>query len=194
MSALTAGGIVLIVLLGLFGVVLLVVLWLVVVYNALVRLRNQVKNAWSQIDVQLKRRYDLIPNLVETVKGYASHEKETLERVIQARQRGIDASNVQEQQEAENMITGALRQLFALSEAYPDLKANTNFLALQEELASTENKIGFARQYYNDAVQHFNTRQEQFPANMVAGMFGFQPADFFEIDQRAQREVPKVEF
>jgi len=188
------GGAVLLVLLILGGIVLVAGLWFVMTYNGLVRLRNQVKNAWSQIDVQLKRRYDLIPNIVETVKGYAAHEKETFERVIQARQRGIDASGVKQQQEAENMITGALRQLFALSEAYPDLKANQNFLALQEELASTENKIGFARQYYNDTVKDFNTRQEMFPANLVASMLGFQPAEFFEIEEASQREAPKVKF
>ena len=188
------GGAVLMVLLVLVGVVAVVVLWFVFTYNGLVRLRNQVKNAWSQIDVQLKRRYDLIPNIVETVKGYAAHEKETFERVIQARQRGIDASGVKQQQEAENMITGALRQLFALSEAYPNLKANENFLALQEELASTENKIGFARQYYNDTVKDFNIRQEMFPANLVASMLGFQPAEFFEIEEASQREAPKVKF
>jgi len=188
------GGAVLMVLLVLVGVVAVVALWFVFTYNGLVRLRNQVKNAWSQIDVQLKRRYDLIPNIVETVKGYAAHEKETFERVIQARQRGIDASTVKQQQEAENMITGALRQLFALSEAYPNLKANENFLALQEELASTENKIGFARQYYNDTVKDFNTRQEMFPANLVASMLGFQPAEFFEIEEASQREAPKVKF
>ena len=188
------GGAVLLVLLVLGGIVLVVGLWFVLTYNGLVRLRNQVKNAWSQIDVQLKRRYDLIPNIVETVKGYAAHEKETFERVIQARQRGIDASGVKQQQEAENMITGALRQLFALSEAYPNLKANENFLALQEELSSTENKIGFARQYYNDTVKDFNTRQEMFPANLVASMLGFQPSDFFEIEEASQREAPKVKF
>jgi LemA protein len=176
------------------GLVVLVVGWFVWTYNALVQLRNQVKNAWSQIDVQLKRRYDLIPNLVETVKGYAAHEKETFERVIQARQRGIDASTVKDQQAAENMITGALRQLFALAEAYPNLKANENFMALQEELASTENKIGFSRQYYNDTVQTFNTRQEMFPANLVASMLGFQPAEFFEVEEASQREAPKVKF
>ncbi len=184
----------LIVLLVILGLILAVGVFLWATYNGLVRLRNQVRNAWAQIDVQLKRRYDLIPNLVETVKGYAAHERETLEQVIQARQRGIEAGSVKEQQEAENMITGALRQLFALSEAYPNLKANQNFLALQEELASTENKIGFARQYYNDAVQQFNTRQEMFPANLVASTFGFQPADFFEIEEESQREAPKVEF
>ena len=188
------GGAVLMVLLVLVGVVAVVALWFVFTYNGLVRLRNQVKNAWSQIDVQLKRRYDLIPNLIETVKGYAAHEKETLERVVQARQRGIDASNVKDQQEAENMITGALRKLFALSEAYPNLKANENFLALQEELASTENKIGFARQYHNDTVKDFNTRQEMFPANLVASMLGFRPAEFFEIEEASQREAPKVKF
>ncbi|MFO8011997.1 MAG: LemA family protein [Phycisphaerae bacterium] len=176
------------------GLVVVVGLWFVLTYNGLVKLRNQVQNAWSQIDVQLKRRHDLIPNLVETVKGYASHEQETLEQVVQARQQGIDASGVKEQQQAENMITGALRQLFALSEAYPDLKANQNFMQLQEELASTENKIGFARQYYNDTVQTFNTRQQQFPANMVAGMLGFEPADFFEIEEPEAREVPEVKF
>ena len=176
------------------GGVVVIGLWFMLTYNGLVKLRNQVRNAWSQIDVQLKRRYDLIPNLVETVKGYASHERETLEQVVQARQQGIDATSVGEQGRAENMITGALRQLFALSEAYPDLKANQNFLQLQEELASTENKIGFARQYYNDTVQQFNTRQQQFPANMVAGMLGFEASDFFEVEEPEAREAPKVEF
>jgi len=187
-------GIACVVLAGLGGLILVVGLWLMFTYNGLVNLRNQVKNAWSQIDVQLKRRYDLIPNLVETVKGYASHERETLERVIKARQAGIDASTVKDQAAAENMIVGALRQLFALSEAYPNLKANENFLALQEQLASTENKISFARQYYNDTVQAFNTRQQQFPATLVASMLGFRPADFFEIEDATTREVPKVKF
>jgi LemA protein len=194
MGGMALGGLVLIVLLVIGGLALLVIGWLVLTYNGLVRLRNGVKNAWAQIDVQLRRRYDLIPNLVETVKGYAAHEKETFENVVKARQAGIDASNVKEQGQAENMITGALRQLFALSEAYPDLKANQNFLALQEELASTENKIGFARQYYNDSVQTFNTRQQIFPANMVAKMMGFAPSDFFELEEAEMREVPKVEF
>ena len=184
----------LVVLLVIGGLVVIVGLWLVIIYNGLVGLRQAVKNAWSQIDVQLKRRYDLIPNLVETVKGYAGHERETLERVVKARQAGIDASTVKDQAAAENMITGALRQLFALSEAYPNLKANENFMALQEQLASTENKISFARQYYNDTVQSYNTRQQQFPTNMVAGMFGFQSADFFEIEDATMREVPKVKF
>ena len=188
------GGVACIVFLAIGGLIVVVGGWFVWTYNGLVQLRNQVKNAWSQIDVQLKRRYDLIPNLVETVKGYAAHEKETFERVIQARQAGIAAANVKDQAAAENMITGALRQLFALSEAYPNLKANENFLKLQEELSSTENKIGFARQYYNDAVQTFNTRQEMFPANLVASTFGFQPAEFFEIEEATQREAPKVKF
>jgi len=194
MGGLAAGGAVLILLLVIGGLALLVIGWLILTYNGLVRLRNGVKNAWAQIDVQLRRRYDLIPNLVETVKGYAKHESETFENVVKARQAGIDASSVKEQGLAENMITGALRKLFALSEAYPDLKANQNFLALQEELASTENKVGFARQYYNDAVQTFNTRQQVFPANMVARMLGFEPSDFFEIEEAEMREAPKVEF
>ena len=189
-----SGGVALIVFLALGAIILIVALWFVVTYNGLVRLRNAVKNAWSQIDVQLKRRYDLIPNLVETVKGYAGHEKTTLENVIKARQAGIAAATVKDQAAAENMITGALRQLFALSEAYPNLKANENFLALQEELSSTENKISFSRQYYNDTVQTFNTRQEMFPANLVASMLGFQPAEFFEIELAAEREAPKVKF
>ena len=193
-SLLGLGGAACIVLAVLGGLIVVVGGWFMLTYNGLVQLRNAVKNAWSQIDVQLKRRYDLIPNLVETVKGYAGHEKETLERVIQARQAGIAASTVKDQQAAENMITGALRQLFALSESYPNLKANENFLKLQEELASTENKIGFARQYYNDAVQTFNTRQEMFPANLVASMLGFQPAEFFEIEETGQRDAPKVKF
>jgi len=188
------GGAVLVIVLFIGGLILVVGGWLIITYNGLVGLRNAVKNAWSQIDVQLKRRYDLIPNLVETVKGYAKHERETFENVVKARQAGIDAKTVKDQAQAENMITGALRQLFALSEAYPDLKANQNFLALQEELSSTENKIAFSRQYYNDSVQTFNTRQQQFPANLISGMFGFTPADFFEIEDPAARQAPKVKF
>ena len=176
------------------GLAALLLIVLVGLYNSLVHKRVRCREGWSQIDVQLKRRYDLIPNLVETVKGYAAHERETLENVVKARQRGIDAKTVGEQAQAENMITGALRQLFALSEAYPDLKANQNFLALQEELASTENKISFSRQYYNDSVQSFNTRQQVFPANLVASMLGFKPSDFFELDDAAAREAPKVQF
>jgi LemA protein len=163
-------------------------------YNRLVRLRVRTEDGWSSIDVQLKRRYDLIPNLVETVKAYAKHERETLENVVKARQAGIDAKDVQEQAQAENMITGALRQLFALSEAYPDLKANQNFGQLQEELATTENKIAFARQHYNDTVSQYNGTLQTFPTNVIGGMFGFRNRDFFEIEVPEQREVPKVSF
>ena len=185
-------GIVLIVLLGLGAIV---VFWLVGIYNGLVRLRNAVKNAWSQIDVQLKRRYDLIPNLLETVKGYAKHERETLEAVIQARQQAINITdNVLEKAKAENMLSQTLRSLFAVAENYPDLKANQNFLALQEELTSTENKISFARQYYNDSAMKYNNRTEMFPSNIVAGTFNFERADFFEIEAAEQREAPKVSF
>ncbi len=171
-----------------------VALWGVGIYNGLVKLRIQCENAWAQIDVQLKRRYDLIPNLVETVKGYAGHEKETLEAVTKARQQAIDASSIQDQGLAENLLTGALRQLFAVSEAYPDLKANENFMQLQEELTSTENKIGFARQHYNDTVSRFNTRCQQFPSNIVAGLFKFDEREFFELEEEAAKEPPKVEF
>jgi LemA protein len=163
-------------------------------YNRLVRLRVRTEDGWSSIDVQLKRRYDLIPNLVETVKGYAKHERETLENVVKARQAGIDAKGVKEQAQAENMITGALRQLFALSEAYPDLKANQNFGQLQEELATTENKIAFARQHYNDTVSRYNSTLQSFPTNVIGGMFGFESRDFFEIEVAEQREAPQVSF
>jgi len=174
--------------------VVIVAAGLIGIYNGLVRLKHRCENGWSQIDVQLKRRYDLIPNLVETVKGYAAHEKDTLEKVIKARQMAIDASSVKDQAEAENMITGALRSIFALSEAYPDLKANQNFMMLQEELAGTEGKIAYARQFYNDTVMKFNQKQETFPSNVVAGMFGFKPRDYFEIEEPEQREAVKVEF
>ena len=176
------------------AVVVVVILALIVIYNGLVGARNRVANAFSQIDVQLKRRYDLIPNLVETVKGYAGHEKETLERVVQARQQAIAATGVAQQAAAENLLTGALRQLFALSEAYPNLKANENFSQLQEELASTENKISFARQFYNNTVENYNTRLQRFPTVMVAGLFGFTAAEFFEMENAAEREPVKVKF
>ncbi len=176
------------------AVVVLIILALIGIYNALVRKRIRCQGAWSQIDVQLKRRYDLIPNLVETVKGYAAHEKETLERVIQARNAAIAADGVQKQAEAENMLTGALRQLFALSEAYPNLKANENFAQLQEELTSTENKIAFSRQHYNDSAAVYNVAREKFPNNIVAGTFGFQKRDYFEIEEPTHRETPQVKF
>jgi len=178
------------------GLLVLVLLALVSVYNGLVRKRVRCREAWSQIDVQLKRRYDLIPNLVEAVKGYAAHEKETLERVIQARSAAIAVppGDVKGQAQAENFLAGALRQLFALSESYPDLKANQNFLQLQEELTSTENRIAFARQHYNDSTALYNTACQKFPNNVVAGTFGFERRDYFELEDTAQREAPKVKF
>jgi len=176
------------------GIVVLAIIALIVMYNRLVAKRVQCENAWSQIDVQLKRRHDLIPNLVETVKGYASHERETLDAVIQARSQAVDASSVKEQGQAEGLLSAALGKLFALSEAYPDLKANQNFAQLQEELASTENKIGFARQHYNDTVSRYNTAVQSFPANVIAGMFNFKERDFFEIENPEQRAVPEVSF
>ncbi len=185
-----------IVLIVIAAFVAIVLLWLAKAYNGLVRLRNQVKNAWAQIDVQLKRRWDLIPNLVETVKGYATHEKETLENVTKARNiaQGAAGQGVAQQAMAESGLTAALSRLMVVMEAYPDLKANQNFLGLQEELTSTENKIGFARQLYNDIVMRFNTRTEVFPVNMVAGMFNFKTAEMFELKDEAAREAPQVEF
>ena len=182
-----------VVVLVLVAIVVLLALYLVVLYNGLVRLRNRIEGAWAQIDVQLRRRYDLIPNLVETVKGYAAHEKETLERVIQARQGGIQATGVAEQAQAENVLSAALRQLFALSEAYPDLKANQNFLQLQEELTGTEGRIAYARQFYNDAVQRYNTKIQTFPAVVVAGPMGFREREYFEADDTSRGPV-QVQF
>jgi LemA protein len=186
-------------------VALIAVFWLVGAYNALVSLRNRFKNAFAQIDVQLKRRYDLIPNLVETAKGYMAHERETLEAVIAARNQAVsaekaaaakpdDSSAMTALLGAEGALTGAMGRLFAVMEAYPDLKANQNMLALQEELTSTENKVGFARQGYNDAVMTYRNKREAFPSNIVAGMFGFDDQPFFEIQQPAEREAPKVSF
>ena len=176
------------------GVLILILLVFVYFYNSLVQKRVRCQEAWSQIDVQLKRRYDLIPNLVETVKGYAAHERETLEAVVQARNQAIGAAGVQAQAEAENMLTGTLRQLFALSESYPALKANENFARLQEELSSTENKIAFSRQHYNDSCAVYNTARLKFPNNIVGNMFGFKDQDYFEIEDAQQREAPKVQF
>ena len=175
-------------------VVAILVFYFIGVYNSLVRLRNQVKNAWSQIDVQLKRRHDLIPNLIETVKGYMKHERETLDSVTQARAAAMGAQTVGEKAKAESMLGGALGRLQVAVEAYPDLKANQNFLALQEELTTTENKISFARQSYNDQVLGFNNKIQMFPSNIVAGMFGFNEEEFFEIEDQAEKEVPKVSF
>ena len=177
-------------------IIILVVLFFVFMglYNSLVRLRKRCDNGWAQIDVQLKRRYDLIPNLVETAKGYLKHEREVLENVTKARQQAIDASGVKDQARAENMLTSTLRSLFAVAENYPDLKANQNMLALHEELTSTENKISFARQHYNDCVMAYNTSTETVPSNLVASMFGFKPREFFELEDVGQKEAPKVSF
>lgn len=176
------------------GVVVILVIILIAIYNGLVAKKVRCDEAWSQIDVQLKRRHDLIPNLVETVKGYATHEKSTLEEVIAARNSAISANGVAETAQAENMLTGALNKLFALSENYPNLKANENFAQLQEELSSTENRIAFARQHYNDSVAVFNMACMQFPSNIIAGMFNFTKREMFEIEDAAQREVPQVKF
>ncbi len=166
----------------------------IAIYNSLVQLRNRVKNAWSQIDVQLKRRHDLIPNLVETAKGYMQHEKETLSAITDARSRAMGADGVGAKGAAETHLSGALSKFMLVVENYPDLKANQNFLALQEELTSTENKIAFSRQSYNDAVLFFNNKIQMFPSNLVANMFSFTEEEFFEIEDAAEREVPKVTF
>lgn len=182
------------VVLGLVGLIAVAALWFVGIYNGLVAARNVVKESWAQIDVQLKRRHDLIPNLVETVKGYAAHEKGTLEEVMRARTQATAAHGPVAQGQAEQQLTGALGRLFAVAEQYPDLKANTNFLALQEELASTENRIGFARQHFNDSVRDYNTRIQSIPANLFAGGVGFTPESFFELDDTAARQTPSVKF
>ena len=179
---------------GLLGLGVVLVLWLIAMYNGLVGLRNGVKNAWSQIDVQLKRRHDLIPNLVETAKGYMKHERETLEGITNARNLAARASGVADQAKAEGQLGQAMANFFAVAENYPDLKANTNFLSLQEELTSTENKIGFSRQYYNDEAMRFNNKIEMFPSNIIAGMFNFKQADFFQVEDAAEKAVPKVSF
>ncbi len=179
-------------------IILVVVVLLVVVvvsgYNSLVSLRNKVKDQWSQIDVQLKKRADLIPNIVETVKGYAKHEKETLEGVIKARNALNTASSVEEEMAANNQITGALNKLFALSEAYPELKANENFMSLQKDLKDVEEKISYARQFYNDTVMTYNNKVQMFPSNIIASLFGFKESKFFELDNEKDRETPKVSF
>ena len=183
--------------LGLIVIVILIVIAAVFVinnYNALIRFRNQVKNAWSQIDVQLKRRHDLIPNLMETVKGYMKHESETLQKITDARARAMAANNVKESAQAEGMLSDAMSKFYLVVENYPDLKANQNFMSLQEELTSTENKISFARQAYNDQVLFYNNKIEMFPSNIIAGLFHFAAEDFFELENKAEREVPQVKF
>lgn len=181
------------ILLVVFGILLLFLFWGIGQYNKLVTLRNQVQNGWKQIDVQLKRRHDLIPNLVNTVKGYMQYEQETLDKVIQARNAAATASGVADSAAKENALTGALSRLFALAENYPTLKANENVKQLQEELSSTENKIGFARQFFNDIATKFNIAQQVFPASIIAGMFGFRPSELFEVTDAAERAVPDVD-
>ncbi len=176
-------------------IVVLIAIVFVAGYNGLVRLRNRIDSAWAQIGVQLERRHDLIPNLINTVKGYAEHEKSTFEGVVAARNAAIAAkdSGPEQQAQAENVLSGALRQLFALAEAYPDLKANQNFLSLQEELTSTEDRIAYSRQFYNDSVMKYDNKIQSIPSNLIAGMFGFKPREYFQAEQGAS-EVPNVQF
>ncbi len=184
-------GLGLIIVLAAFG---LVVIFVIGIYNRLVTLRNRCDNSWAQVDVQLRRRYDLIPNLVETVKGYAKHEREVFQKVTEARSQAINAGTVKDQGVAENMLTGALKSLFAVVENYPDLKANQNFLMLQEELAGTEGKIAYARQFYNDNVMQFNLKQQVFPSNIIASMFNFKEREYFEIEEPEARAPVEVKF
>jgi LemA protein len=176
------------------AIIVIIVINFISIYNSLVRLKNQIKNAWSQIDVQLKRRHDLIPNLIETVKGYMTHERETLENITNARSKAMSAGSVSEKSAAEGALSQAIGKFYAVAEGYPDLKANQNFLSLQEELTSTENRIAFARQSYNDQVLFYNNKIQMFPSNIIAGMFNFTQEDYFQIEDKAQREVPKVDF
>jgi LemA protein len=176
------------------ALLVLVGLALVVLYNRLVRLRNRAENSWAQVDVQLRKRYDLIPNLVETVKGYASHERETFEEVTRARTAAQQASTVEQQAEAENVLTAAIGRLFAVAEAYPELRASENFQQLQAELSDIEGKIAIARQIYNDAVLSYDNALETVPTNVVAGMFNFEPRAYFEVEEPAAREAPSVRF
>lgn len=176
------------------GIVGVIILWAIVTFNRMIVLRNRIDNSWSQVDVQLRRRYDLIPNLVEMVKGYAAHERQTFEEVTKARQAGIDARTVQDQAQAENLITSALRRLFAVAEAYPQLRATENFMQLQEELAGTEGKIAYARQFYNDSVLGYHNLIQSFPARIIAGLGGFRVRDYFEIEEEAARGPVTVQF
>ena len=178
----------------LIAVIVLVIFWLIAIYNGLIKLRNRTDEAWSDIDVQLKRRYNLIPNLVETVKGYAKHERELFEKVTKARTTAMGAQAPGDKAQAENMLTGALKSLFAVAENYPDLKANQNFLELQRELSDTENKIQAARRFYNGNVRDFNIKIETFPNNLVAGTLNFKKRDFFELESKEEKEPVKVEF
>lgn len=177
----------------LVGLLFVLAGYVISVYNKLINARNKVENQFSQVEIQLKRRADLIPNLVETVKGYAKHEKETFEAVIEARNKAVNAGTVNEKIEANNELTGALNKLFALAEAYPELKANENFLALQNDLKDTEDKITYARQFYNDSAMSFNNLVQMFPSNIIANMFGFKKFEYFKAEEK-EKEVPKVEF
>ena len=176
------------------AVIVLIILWLIGVYNSLIRLRNRVKEAWSDIDVQLKRRYDLIPNLMETVKGYMKHEEGVLTKVTEARASAMNAKGIEEKGKAENMLSNTLKSLFAVAENYPDLKASQNFLQLQDEISDTENKIQAARRFYNGQVRDFNTKIEVFPNNLIAGMLKFTAWEFFAIEDAKEKEAPQVKF
>ncbi len=176
------------------GILVLGILFVAGLFNSLVGLRNQVKNGWSQIDVQLKRRHDLIPNLVETAKGYMKHERETLENITNARSRAMGAESIPDKARAENALSGAIGKFLVTVENYPDLKANQNFLSLQEELSSTENRIAFARQSYNDQVLFYNNKIQMVPSNVIASMFHFAPSEFFELEDKSEKEAPKVNF
>ena len=170
-------------------IIVIIAFWIIGIYNGLIKLRNRVKNSWSQIDVQLKRRHDLIPNLVETAKGYMKHESETLEKVVQARNMAMSANGVADTSVAENQLSQTLKSLFAVVESYPDLKANQNMIALQEELTSTENRIAFARQHYNDSTMSYNNSIQMFPRNIIAGMFNFTTSEFFETEEEERKNV-----
>lgn len=176
------------------GIVILLALWIIFAFNDLVKLKNRAKEAWADIDVQLKRRYDLIPNLVETVKGYAAHEKELFEKVTEARTKAMGAQTLKDKGEAENVLSGTLKTLFAVAENYPDLKASVNFLELQRDLSDTEDKIQAARRFYNGNVRDLNIKVESFPSNIIASSFGFGKMELFELETAAEREAPKVEF
>ena len=176
------------------GILVILLLYVILAYNSLVKYKNRVKEAWSDIDVQLKRRHDLIPNLVETTKGFMEHERETLQKVTEARSRAMQANSVQEKSEAESMLDDAISKFFLVVEDYPELKANENFLSLQEEITSTENRIAFARQSYNDQVMFFNNKIQTFPSNIIADQFGFNKRDYFELEEDEAREVPEVSF
>ncbi|EKE14380.1 MAG: LemA-like protein [uncultured bacterium] len=182
------------ILLIILGLIVLIVLWFIAVYNGLITFRNRTQEAWSDIDVQLKRRHDLIPNLIETVKGYAAHEKEVFQKVTEARAQAMQAKTPEQSGKAENMLSNTLKSLFAVAENYPDLKANQNFLKLQDELADTENKIQASRRFYNGNVRDFNTKLQVFPTNMVGGMLGFKQFEFFEIEEAGERENVEVKF